>query len=106
MTYDAEIMGERLRLGLKAAHISQRELARRIGVSHETVSNWVHGRGLSLITAAAVADELGWSLDRLVGRQNPEEQYLLHAMQGEPDPADENEQKDDPALEEEPVEID
>ena len=64
---------EDLGLSIKTARLSkkltQEEVAEKLGVSVTTVSNWETGiNNPSLPKAAAMADMLGVSIDRLAGR--------------------------------------
>lgn len=53
--------------GMNAMPIA--EVARRIGVSRETMSGWLNGSVTpSLSNAVSIADTLGISLDELAGR--------------------------------------
>ena len=61
--------GARIRALRAVKGISQRDMAREIPVSEETISGWERGRNLPTIdTAAIVADFFGVSLDWLAGR--------------------------------------
>lgn len=53
--------------GINALPIA--EVARRVGVSRETMSGWLNGSATpSLSNAVSIADVLGISLDELAGR--------------------------------------
>ena len=62
--------GERLVLAAKQKGISQKELAKKLGVSASTVSDWANGKtepkGPNLIKAAEI---IGVSVDYLAGGQ-------------------------------------
>lgn len=51
------------------ADLSQIELAKRIGVTKDSIGNWEDGKCMpSFGVAVRMADELGISLDQLAGR--------------------------------------
>lgn len=67
--YTYKAMGARLAGGLREAHIEQRDAARELDVTPETVNNWVSGRTrIPIDKAALLCDMLGWPLDRLAVR--------------------------------------
>lgn len=50
-------------------HMTQQELAKAVGVSKASVSNWETGDNQpTLLVAIAIADVLGCTLDQLAGR--------------------------------------
>lgn len=64
--YGAEIRSHRENLG-----ISQLELSKRIGTSHQNVNRWENGKALPNIDfCVRLADFFGISLDDLIGREN------------------------------------
>ena len=63
-------IGNRLSDLLASSDISQRELAKEIGVSNSTISRIISGNGnVQLKIAVAIADHFCVSLDWLVGRE-------------------------------------
>ena len=63
-------IGNRLSDLLASNDISQRELAKEIGVSNATISRIISGDGnVTLKTAIAIADHFCVSLDWLTGRE-------------------------------------
>ncbi len=61
--------GEALRYHREALGISQLELSKRIGTSHQNVNRWERGEVLPNIDfCVKLADFYGISLDELVGR--------------------------------------
>lgn len=52
--------------------LSQRALGRLIGVSSAAVNGWENGDGITAVNLVAVADALGVSVTRLLGRDNSE----------------------------------
>lgn len=66
----AQGIGERLVLYLDRAGISQKELARRAGVTEAAVSRYVRGdREPRAITVAALAKGLGVTVNDLIGTE-------------------------------------
>lgn len=62
--------GEALRIQREAAGISQNELSRKIGTSHQNISRWERGEVLpNLDYCIKLADFYGISLDDLIGRK-------------------------------------
>ena len=57
--------------GLRAEHrMSQTELAKAVGVSADSVSNWESGEYMpSLRTSIVLADVLGVTIEQLTGRE-------------------------------------
>ncbi|RMD68283.1 MAG: XRE family transcriptional regulator [Gammaproteobacteria bacterium] len=67
MEIDLEVLGSRIRTAREAARMSQRELAKRIGVSPSFVSRIEAGeRGVSLDTLKAIAKALELSVDDFI----------------------------------------
>ena len=65
-------IGQSIRAARLAALLKQSELAEKIGVDHSRISKYeTDSRTPSLLTAVSLADELGVSLDELVGRTPP-----------------------------------
>lgn len=74
---DFATFAERVKEARKKAGLSQAELAEKLGVGQNTVSNYENATGEKgsapkLETAARIADVLNVSLDWLVGRDNAE----------------------------------
>lgn len=64
--YGVEIKSHRETLGL-----SQHELSKRIGTSHQNINRWESGKTLPNIDfCVKLADFFGISLDELVGREH------------------------------------
>ncbi len=64
--YGAEIKSHRENLG-----ISQLELSKRTGISHQNINRWESGTTLPNIAfCVKLADFYGVSLDELIGREN------------------------------------
>ena len=63
-------VGERLKSIMDERGVSQNELARRTGLSPQSIGLYCRGDGgMTLGTAARVADALGVSIDTLAGRE-------------------------------------
>lgn len=64
--YGAEIKSHRENLG-----ISQHELSKKIGISHQNINRWESGKALPNIDfCVKLADFFGVTLDELIGREN------------------------------------
>lgn len=68
---------------MRKSHVSQRQLAKGIGVSERQVSLWVNDKSkASIDSAIAIADYLGISMDELCGRDRKyEKSYLDHVYE-------------------------
>lgn len=76
----------RLVLAIEEKGITQRDLARLLGVQEATVSGWVHGKAMSRHNVLRVADALGVSVDWLLGRSNDGGPVSLNDRSASPDP--------------------
>lgn len=64
--YGAEIKIHREKLG-----ISQLELSKKTGISHQNINRWESGKALpSIDFCVKLADFFGISIDELIGREN------------------------------------
>jgi transcriptional regulator with XRE-family HTH domain len=73
----------RLRRALQVRGMNLSELARRLGVSPSSVTNWISRGSSPLIgTAADVADVLDVNLDWLAGRTDVEPDWCKPASDG------------------------
>lgn len=63
--------GQRLRQYRRARHLTQQELADRLGVSNKSVSRWESGGYPDVVTLAPLARALGVTVDELLGCQPP-----------------------------------
>ena len=63
--------GERLRNYRKAKHMTQQELAERLGVSDKSVSRWENGSYPDVALLGPLAKELGVTVDDLLGTAPP-----------------------------------
>ena len=62
--YGAEIKSHREKLG-----VSQLELSKRIGVSHQNINRWESGKAVpNIVFCVKLADFFGITLDELIGR--------------------------------------
>ncbi|MDE6724735.1 MAG: helix-turn-helix domain-containing protein, partial [Ruminiclostridium sp.] len=63
-------MGKRLRTMREERHLTQQELANRLGIAREQVTRYETGTKIPpLLIAIQISDVLGCSLDYLVGRR-------------------------------------
>lgn len=63
-------LGNRLKDLLASHNMSQRELARKVGISNTTISRIVKGQGdVMLSVLIAIADYFDVTIDWLVGRE-------------------------------------
>ena len=63
--------GERLKQLRKAKHLTQQELADRLGVSNKSVSRWESGSYPDIAMLGKLAKELGVTVDDLLGEAPP-----------------------------------
>ncbi len=63
--------GEALRLQREAAKLTQRQLAKKIGTSHQNIGRWEKGEVLPNIDfCVKLAEFYGISVDELIGRKD------------------------------------
>ncbi|MBE6761083.1 MAG: XRE family transcriptional regulator [Ruminococcaceae bacterium] len=80
---DAKIFGERIRLYRSKIGLTQTELAQKIHVSFQAVSNWERGNVLpDLENLCVLAETLGVSIDALVQKQVSSEERVFIGIDG------------------------
>lgn len=80
MTGIKQTFSNNLRRLLERDHISQRELARRIGVTESAVSNWVKGKNWAGDAEIdAMVKECKWSVSELISGDDSSMAKLLKA---------------------------
>ena len=74
--YDTQAIALRIKQQAKEKQIQMKVLLSNCGLNINTVSDFAKGQKLSCISLALIADELGCSVDYLLGRaNNPEDLY-------------------------------
>jgi len=70
---------------IEDADISERELARRAGLSHSTVNHLMTGRrtNCSLATALAITRALSCPVGTLFAAERPDEQLAIDSLRGD-----------------------
>ena len=72
-------VGQRIRQQMEAINLSQVELASRVGVTPAAMSRYLSGLRLPRsITAARISDELGVSMEWLLGNEDPSQKSDLN----------------------------
>jgi transcriptional regulator with XRE-family HTH domain len=60
-------VGDRIRVGLKASDLTQRELAKQCQVSGQTVTNWLNGKPIKAESLFRIAAALDLGVEQLTG---------------------------------------